>query len=87
MTARDRYNADATKALTDWHMFCIPPRASMAGAAIFREGFAEIVALRLRIAYMPLFETLERIEARVAVLADMKREPWVHPDHPANRRL
>ncbi len=85
MTARDRFRAEVTEALTDWRLGCIPGRPDGAAAAIFREGFYDLVRMRLTIAYMPRFEALERIERRVGVLADLKREPWAQRSHEVNR--
>ena len=46
-----------------------------------------MIRLRLRIAYAPLFQGLERIQRRVGILADLKREPWAAPGHPVNARV
>ena len=85
MTARDRFRAETVEALTNWRLGTIPGRPDGAATAIFHECIADLVRLRLRIAYMPLFEALERIERRVGVLADLKREPWVQRLHEVNR--
>lgn len=70
MSARDKFRAQVAEALTDWRLGCIPPRTDLSSEReLYRSAIAEIVALRLRIAYMPLFQSLARIEARVAILA------------------
>lgn len=83
--AREAWQKIAAEAHTDWRLFCLPSRRSDAAVAIFREGMADIIRLRLRIAYMPLFQGLERIEKRCGILADLQREPWAHSQHPVNR--
>ena len=77
MTTRDRFRADAAEALRDWRLGIIPGRPDGAAAAIFHEGIADLVRLRLVIAYMPLFQGLERIAARVGVLADLREDHFV----------
>jgi hypothetical protein len=86
MTARDRFRQDVTDTLRDWRIGCIPPRWGDSTVFIFREGIADLARMRLWIAYMPLLQTLERISARVGVLADLKREPWAQSTHQINRR-
>lgn len=85
-TRAERFRAAAVEAHADWRLHCIPLRWNGAAVMIFREGVADIIRLRLRIAYMPLFEGLERIEKRAGVLADLRREPWASPTHRANKR-
>ncbi len=84
-TRAERFRAAAFEAHQDWRLGCIPPRLGDAAAMIFREGISDIIRLRLRIAYMPLFQGLERIEKRCGVLADLPREPWAPSRHKVNR--
>lgn len=75
MTARERYRQAVGDALTNWRLGCISPRVDRwREQALYRDGVAEIIAMRLRIAYTPLLQGLARIEARVAVLADMQKD-------------
>jgi hypothetical protein len=85
MTAREQFRQEVAEALTDWRLGCIPPRSNGSIAAIYYEGVSDIIRLRLRLAYMPLFQALERIERRVGILADLKREPWAPPMHEVNQ--
>jgi hypothetical protein len=85
MTARDRFRAEVVEALADWRIGCIPGRPDGAAAVIYHEGIADLARLRLMVAYMPLFQGLERIAARVGVLADLRREPWAQRGHEVNR--
>jgi len=82
--AREKFRLDVARTLADWRLGTIPPRDDGAVGAIFREGIADIIRLRLRIAYMPLFQGLERIQRRVGILADSKREPWAPARHVVN---
>lgn len=84
-TRAARFRVSAAEAHRDWRLGCIPPRWGDASAMIFRECMSDIIRLRLRIAYMPLFQGLERIERRFGVLANLKREPWASKNHPVNR--
>lgn len=84
-TRADRFRAAAVEAHTDWRLHCLPMRWNEAAVTIFREGIADILKLRLRIAYMPLFQGLERIERRCGILADLRREPWVSSTHEVNQ--
>lgn len=81
MTAREKFRHEVAEALTNWRLGCIQPRSSGAEVAIFREAMYDIIRFRMRIAYMPLLQELERIERRVGVLADLKRDPWAPPNH------
>ena len=85
MTLREQFRADAAETLRDWRLGIIPGRPDGAAAAVFHEGIADLARLRLMVAYMPLFQGLERIAARVGVLADLRREPWVQRGHEVNR--
>ncbi len=84
-STREKFRAETVEVLTDWRLGCIPGRPNGAAAAIYHEGIADLARLRLTIAYMPLFQGLERIAARVGVLADLKREPWAQRGHEVNR--
>ena len=79
MTARERFRHEVAEALTNWRLGVIPPRPNGAEAMIFRECMADIIKFRLRIAYMPLFQTLERIQHRVGVLANLREDPYAPP--------
>lgn len=74
--ARAAFRAEVAQALTDWRLGCIPPRPSGFERAVFIAGLGEIIALRLRVAYTPIFETLQRIEGRVAILAAIREDPY-----------
>lgn len=73
------------EALTDWRLGTIPARPDGAAMAIYHEAIADLVRMRLTIAYMPLLQALERIERRVGVLAELRRELWVQRGHEVNR--
>lgn len=80
MTARDTFRLQVAEALTDWRLGCIPPRLdSSFERAVFIAGLGEILALRLRIAYTPIFETLQQIENQLALLAAMREDPYAPP--------
>lgn len=65
---------------TDWLLGCIPPRPdSSFERAVFIAGLGEILSLRLRIAYMPLLQGLQRIENRVDILVTMREDPYAPP--------
>lgn len=85
-TARDKFRFEVAEALTDWRLGCIPVRPNAAAAMIFREAMADIIGLRLRLAYTPLFQTLARIEGQCAALASLRAEPWAPANHEINRR-
>ncbi len=86
-TRAERFRAAAAETHADWRLNCMPPRWTDSAVMIFREGIADIIKLRLRIAYMPLFQGLERIERRCGILADLRREPWASPSHPMNAMI
>lgn len=79
MTARDKYREHVAAALTDWHMFTIPPRPDPVHTALMQDAIREIIRLRLWLAYMPLLQGLERIEARVQVLRDIREDHYAPP--------
>lgn len=81
MTARDKFREIVAETLTDWRLGCIPPRAdSSFERAVFIAGLGEILALRLRVAYTPLLEGLQRIEDRVAILTTIRADPYAPKD-------
>lgn len=84
-TRADRFRAAAVEAHADWRLHCLPLRWNDAAVMIFREGMADLIRLRLWIAYMPLLQGLERIEKRCGILADLRREPWAAAAHQVNR--
>jgi hypothetical protein len=77
MTARERFRADVADALTNWRLGCIPPRQNYSERELYRAAIAEILELRLRIAYTPLFTGLERIKNRVGILADLREDMYI----------
>ena len=79
MTARDKFRLEVAEALTNWRLGIIPPRPTGAEVAIFRECMLDIIRYRLRIAYMPIFQTLERIQHRVGILANLREDPYAPP--------
>lgn len=80
MIARDKWRETVAEVLTDWRLGCIPPRPdSSFERAIFIAGLAEILSLRLRVAYMPLLQGLQRIEDRVAILTTIREDPYAAP--------
>lgn len=59
MSARDEFKKAVADTLTQWRHGCIPPRANWSvEAELFRSGIAEILSLRLRVAYSPLLQGL-----------------------------
>lgn len=83
MTARDQFRLEVAQALTDWRLDCIPPRSNWdVERELFRAGIAEILALRLRVAYIPLLQGLQRIEARVNILVNLREDPYAPPPRP-----
>lgn len=87
MTARDKWQQHVATALTDWRMFSIGPRPNIRyEQQLIRSAIAEVLSLRLQAAYAPIFGTLQKIERKVGVLADLRAEPWAGPNHKANRR-
>lgn len=85
LTARDKYQREVAEALKDWRLGTIPPRFDDSASYIFREAMYDIIRFRLHIAYTPLLQGLERIEKRVAILSNLKQEPWAHPNHAVNQ--
>lgn len=86
MTAKEEFRKAVAEALTGWRLGCIPPRPdSSFERAIVIAGLAEILRLRLCIAYTPLLTGLQRIEDRVAILTDIREDPYAPP--PAAKRI
>ncbi len=83
-TRASRFRAIAAEAHADWRLGCIPPRWGDSTVFIFREGIYDLVRMHLTIAYMPLFQSLKRIELRYKVLVDLRKEPWASPKHRVN---
>lgn len=80
MRARDEYRKAVAEALTDWRLGCIPPQPdSSFERAIVVAGLAEILRLRLEIAYTPLLQGLRRIENRIDILANIRENPYAPP--------
>lgn len=78
--AKSNFLKLADEALRDWRIGCIPSRPDWSiEHELFRSGIAEILSLRLRIAYMPLLQGLQRIEDRVNILATIREEPYAPP--------
>lgn len=75
-TRAARFRAAAAEAHATWRIGCIPPRWGDSTVFIFREGIADLARLRLWVAYMPLFQGLERIEKRYAVLASLRDDHY-----------
>lgn len=87
MTAGAAFRALANEARTDWHRGCIPSRPDYSiDRELFRSGIAEILSLRLRIAYTPLLQGLQRIEDRVAILTTIRAEPYA-PKQDGRKRI
>ena len=79
-TARDEFRKVVAAALTDWRIGCIPSRPDWSiEQELFRSGIAEILSLRLRVAYMPLLQGLQRIENRVDILVNLREDPYAPP--------
>lgn len=86
-SARERWRAIVAEACTDLRLHCIGHRARIQyEEALIRAAIAEVLSLRLRIAYTPLLSGLATIERKVSVLADMRAEPWASASHPINRK-
>lgn len=80
MTARNEFRKIVAETLTDWRLGCIQSRPdSSFERAIFIAGLAEILRMRLTIAYMPLLQGLQRIENRVDILVNMREDPYAPP--------
>jgi hypothetical protein len=77
--ASDKYRGHVAAALTDWRLFSVPSRPTGVEAELFRAGIAEILGLRLRIAYMPIFATLERMQKQLDLAFDPRRDPYGPP--------
>lgn len=76
-TAASEFRKLAAEVRADWHLGCIPSRPDWSiERELFRSGIAEIISLRLRVAYMPLLQGLQRIEDRVDILVNMREDPY-----------
>lgn len=85
-TARDKWQQHVAAALTDWRMFAIGPRPNIRyEEQLVRSAIGEILAMRLEEAYAPIFRTLQRIEGKIGILANLRAEPWAGPNHQVNR--
>lgn len=89
MKSRDEYRKSVAETLTDWRLGCIPPRRdSSFERAIVVAGLAEILRLRLGIAYAPLLQGLQRIENRIDILANIRENPYAPPtDRPGQDKI
>lgn len=82
MTVGNAFRALADEARRDWRLGCISPRANWSvEAELFRSGIAEILSLRLRVAYMPLLQGLQHIEDRVNIFTTIREDPYAPPKH------
>lgn len=79
LRASDKYRGHVAEALTDWRLFSVPSRPTGVEAELCRAGVAEIISLRLRIAYMPIFATLERMQKQLALAFDPRVDPYGPP--------
>lgn len=80
------FRAAVAETLTDWRLGRANQPVDFSGAEeIFRAGVAELLEIRLRLACLPLFNGLRRLERRFAVLADLRDDPYA-PD-PGRRDL
>lgn len=79
-TAKADFLKLAAEARADWHLGCIQSRPDWSiERELFRSGVAEILSLRLRVAYMPLLQGLQRIENRVDILVNIREDPYAPP--------
>lgn len=77
MKTGNKFRELAAEATAHWHVGCIPTRPDWSvERELFRSGIAEILSLRLRVAYMPLLQGLQRIENRVNILTIIRAEPY-----------
>lgn len=68
-TRAEQFRAAAAETHADWRLGIVGVRHDhWREQAVFRESIAEIVRMRLQIMYMPLFQGLERIQARIKIL-------------------
>lgn len=80
MSAAADFRKLAAEARADWLVGCIPTRPDWSiERELFRSGLAEIISLRLRVAYMPLLQGLQRIEDRVNILVTIREDPYAPP--------
>lgn len=85
MTPRQKWNAHVGETLATWRSFTSdPPISTRYNIQLIRSAIADSIAIRLRIAYDPLFVALKRIERNVQGIADLasNRDPWApKPKH------
>lgn len=80
MSARDKFRLAFGDALTGWRLGTVPPRSDNSlETAQVQLLIGECAKLRLIEAYHPLLQALARIEARVAVLANLREDPYAPP--------
>lgn len=78
--AREKFREAVAETLTDWRLGRASQRANFSGAEqILAAGIGEIAMLRLTLVFVPLLQSLARIEARAGILADLKPEPYAPP--------
>lgn len=83
MSTGNSFRKLATEVRNDWRLYCIPSRPDTGPEQqLFRAGLVEIISLRLRIAYMPLLQGLQRIENRIAILTTIREDPYAPPPNP-----
>lgn len=72
-----RFRAAAAETHTTWRLGCVGLRRSnYPEQELLRSGIAEILTLRLVVAYNPIFKTLQRIENQLAILAAVREDPY-----------
>ena len=79
MTPRQKWNAQVGETLATWRLFNSDPFLNTRyNSQLIRSAIADSIAIRLRIAYDPLFVALNRIERNVQGIADLasNRDPW-----------
>lgn len=80
MKAGIEFRKLTNKTRAEWHLECIPSRPDFSFEyAVFIAAFADIIALRLRLAYIPLLQGLQRIEDRANILATIREDPYATP--------
>lgn len=80
ISAREKFRIAFGDALTGWRLGTLPPRSNNSfETAQVQLLIGECAKLRLIEAYHPLLQALARIEARVAVLANLREDPYAPP--------
>lgn len=77
--ARERFQKQAAEALAQWRLNCIPPRAGDTETIALKECLADLIRMRIELAYTPVFKTLMRIEAQFDILGKSGRDRWAPP--------